>query len=154
MNTGSNPFKTPQDNDHVFEVDLGEVSSSTIPEGKYIGRLVDIEKSTSKSGNPMWVWHFTIVEGEYAGMEFRLYTALTPAALWKVAETLEALGIEGQNVKFTPKEVLNTLVVMVINDDDYNGQLRSQLSGIYPHPKGAGTKYKSDKASGQADIPF
>ena len=144
----TNPFGNPQDNDGAitFEVDLSnETGSTTIPEGDYIGRLVNLEKTTSKAGNPMWVWDFAITEGEYAGMEFRLFTAITPAALWKLAETLEALGVGGfgQAIKFTTEEVLNTLVVMHVYDDDYNGQLRSQLDGITAHPNGAGTKYQN-----------
>lgn len=153
-----NPFGNPQEDgeEMMFEIDLtDETGSTTIPEGEYIGRLVNLEKTTSKAGNPMWVWDFAIVEGEYAGMEFRLFTAITPAALWKVVETLEALGVGGygQIIKFAPEDVLNTMVTMHIYDDDYNGQLRSQLGSISAHPNGAGTKYQNPASIPRTSTP-
>lgn len=134
MNT-SNPFGNPTDSDeNVFELDLqNETGSQTIPEGEYPGKLIGVEKTVAKSsGNPMWVWEFMITSGKEAGTSFKLFTAITPAALWKLVETLEALGIGsyGQNIKFTPEEVLGTPVVMHIEDDDYNGQERSTLARI------------------------
>ena len=148
----TNPFGNPNESmaDAVFEIDLSEQTDGMIlPEGEYLGKVIDIEKTTSKAGNPMWVWTFTIVDGKYSGMEFKLFTALTPAALWKLSETLMALGIggPGEKVKFEPKEVLNTLAVLHLVEDEYNGKKRNSLDKISEPATGAGKKHEP-KAAG------
>lgn len=119
----------------MFQVDLSEVSnSSAIPEGTYRVRCIEVEQSVSQSGNPMFVWTFTIVEGEYQGKDFKVYTVTTPSALWKVAEVVTALGIgqSGQVVSFKRSDVLNKECGAVIEDTEYNGSTRSQISRVVP----------------------
>lgn len=150
-----NPFGTPSDEvvteDNTFSIDLtDQTDPNVIEEGDYIGKLIGVDKTTSKSGNPMWVWDFVIMEGPHAGKEYRLFTAIIPSALWKLNETLQALGVGGfgKTVSFKPQDVLNTKVVMTISDNEYNGQTRSQLDKISAPEEGAGTKFKA------SDVPF
>lgn len=119
----------------MFEVDLSEVSTnSAIPEGIYKVRCIEVEQAVSQSGNPMFVWTFTIVEGEYQGKDYKVYTATTPAALWKVAEVVTALGVgqTGQVVKFKRSDVLNKECGAVIEDTEYQGSTRSAIAKIVP----------------------
>lgn len=119
----------------MFEVDLSEVSnSSAIPEGTYKVRCIEVEQAVSQSGNPMFVWTFTIIEGQYQGKDYKVYTATTPAALWKVAEVVTALGVgqSGQVVKFKRSDVLNKECGAVIEDTEYQGSTRSTISRIVP----------------------
>ena len=102
------PFGKPADNesDDDFAIAMPDEGGGVqIPDGPYEGRVVNFEKSKSKSsGNPMWVVDFVITKGKHSGTEFRVFLALTPAAAWKVAETLKALGFKqkvGEQVKFT-----------------------------------------------------
>lgn len=119
----------------LFEIDLSEVStSSAIPEGTYKVRCIEVEQSVSQSGNPMFVWTFTIVEGEYQGKDYKVYTVTTPSALWKVAEVVTALGVgqSGQVVKFKRSDVLNKECGAIIEDTEYQGTTRSQISRVIP----------------------
>lgn len=116
-----------------FEVDLSSVESGfTVPDGTYKVRCIDIEQSVSKGGNPMFVWTFEISEGDHKGFQSKVFTALTPAAMWKVAETVIALGVgqQGQVVKFKRTDVLNKECGALIEKSDYNGQARSQISRV------------------------
>lgn len=116
-----------------FEIDLSHVDSGfVVPDGPYRVRCIDIEQSVSKGGNPMFVWTFEISEGEYQGFQSKVFTALTPAAMWKVAETVIALGVgqQGQVVKFKRTDVLNKECGALFEKDDYNGQPRSKISRI------------------------
>ena len=74
-----------------FEVDLTNVqdSSFAIPDGTYKAKCIDITQDVSKSGNPMFIWEFEITEGDYRGRTFKSWTAVTPAAMWKVAEGVQ-----------------------------------------------------------------
>lgn len=116
-----------------FEVDLSEVSSGyTIPDGAYRVKCVDIDQDVSKSGNPMFVWTFEVCDGDHAGFQSKSFTAITPAAMWKVAETVEALGVgqTGQVVKFKRSDVINKECGALFTQDDYNGTVRSQITKV------------------------
>ena len=116
-----------------FEVDLTEVQDNfKIPDGNYKVKCIDIEQSVSKGGNPMFVWTFEVSEGDHAGFQSKVFTAITPAAMWKVAETVIALGV-GQNgsvVKFKRSDVINKECGALIEKTEYNGQERSQISRV------------------------
>lgn len=116
-----------------FEVDLSEVQSNfVIPDGIYRVRCIDVEQTVSKGGNPMFAWSFEVSSGDYTGFQSKVFTALTPAAMWKVAETVEALGVgqTGQVVKFKRSDVINKECGALIEKSDYNGNVRSQISRV------------------------
>lgn len=116
-----------------FEIDLSEVSSGfTIPDGVYRVKCVEIEQTVSKGGNPMFAWTFEVSAGDHTGFQSKVFTALTPAAMWKVAETVEALGVgqTGQVVKFKRSDVINKECGALFEQTEYNGQTRSQISRV------------------------
>lgn len=116
-----------------FEVDLSDVQSGFgIPDGLYKVKCIEIEQSVSKGGNPMFVWTFEVSEGDHVGFQSKVFTAITPAAMWKVAETVQALGIgqTGQTVKFKRTDVINKECGALIEKTEYNGQDRSQISKV------------------------
>lgn len=117
-----------------FEVDLTNVqdSSFAIPDGTYKAKCIDITQDVSKSGNPMFIWEFEIVEGDYKGRTFKSWTAVTPAAMWKIAETVQALGVgqTGQVVKFKKGDVINKLCGIVMEQDEYNGKPTSRITRV------------------------
>lgn len=116
-----------------FEVDLtGIEDQSMIPDGPYRARCINVEQSVSKGGNPMFVWDFEIAEGERAGRVLKVFTAITPAAMWKVAETVQALGVgqSGQMVKFKRSDVVGKECGAVVEATEYNGNMRSQISKV------------------------
>ena len=120
----------------AFEVDLTDVQQNgfTIDDGKYRVKCIDIEQSVSQGGNPMFVWTFEIVDGKFAGFQSKVFTAITPAAMWKVAETVVALGVgqQGQVVKFNRKDVINKDCGAIFEQSEYKGQMRSQITKIIP----------------------
>ena len=125
---------TSQNTADTFEVDLSNVENNgfTIPEGSYRAKLVDVEQSVSKGGNPMFVWTFEVSNGDHAGFQLKSFTAITPAAMWKVAETVEALGIgqTGTTVKFKRSDVIGKECGLVVENGEYNGNTRSQISRV------------------------
>lgn len=119
-----------------FEVDLSDVqdSSYSIPDGTYYAKCVNVQQEVSKSGNPMFVWDFEITQGQYMGRTFKSWTAITPAAMWKVAETVQALGIgqTGSVVKFKRTDVIGKPCGLVIEEDEYNGKKSSKITKVIP----------------------
>ena len=141
------PFGKPAD-DEVTEILIPEgAESGKIPaDDQYIGRCLGfIQEESKKSGNPMLTWTFTMEEGDFIGMDFTLWTPMTANAMWKLADTLTALGVKwepGVPLSLRSKDVKNVLVRMKIVDDNYEGRDRSKLQTILPHPDGAGVKAK------------
>lgn len=115
-----------------FEVDLTDVQDNKVPDGLYKVRCRNVEQSVSKGGNPMFVWIFAVSDGQYTGREFKVFTAITPAAMWKVAETVMALGVgqQGQVVKFKRSDVIGKECGALIEETEYNGQVKSQISRV------------------------
>lgn len=116
-----------------FEVDLTDVESQgLIPEGAYRARCTNVEQSVSKGGNPMFVWDFELLEGDGKGRVLKVFTAITPAAMWKVAETVIALGVgqTGEVVKFSRSDVVGKDCGVTVADSEYNGNVRSQIQRV------------------------
>lgn len=128
------PSQSSAPSNDAFEVDLSDVQdqSYAIPDGTYKAKCIEVTQDVSKSGNPMFVWEFEITEGKYSGRTFKSWTAITPAAMWKVAETVIALGIgqQGQVVKFKRQDVLNKECGLVMEQDEYNGKPTSRISRV------------------------
>lgn len=117
-----------------FEVDLTDVKDGfVIPDGSYRVKCTDVEQTVSKGGNPMFVWTFEVSEGQNAGFQGKVFTAITPAAMWKVAETVKALGVgqTGEVVRFKRSDVINKECGALIEETEYNGQTRSQISNVF-----------------------
>ena len=132
-----------------FEVDLTEVQNVvdvtfgdykkkiengfTIPDGNYRLKCIDIEQQVSKGGNPMFVWTLEVSAGQHTGFQGKVFTAITPAAMWKVAETVKAFGVgqEGQMVKFKRSDVVGKECGGYIEKTEYNGQERSQIQRVF-----------------------
>lgn len=132
------PMPTQQNtttvSDGEFMVDLNgvELNSYTIPDGAYRVVCTNVEQQVSKGGNPMFVWDFSIASGDYAGRNFKVFTAITPAAMWKVAETVIALGVgqAGEVVKFKRSDVINKECGAIIEQTEYDGKNRSQIQRV------------------------
>lgn len=95
-----------------------------VPEGDYILKCVKVENATSKkSGDPMLVWHWEFAEGKYAGREIVDRTVLTPKALWKVRQILEAMGktVPTKAFNLNVKALVGTEVGATITDGEPYG---------------------------------
>lgn len=118
----------------AFEIDLTEVQENqyTIPDGLYKVKCMDIEQTVSKGGNPMFVWDFAVQDGQYEGFTLKVFTAITPAAMWKVAETVQALGVgqTGQVVKFKRTDVIGKICGALVEASEYNGNTRSSITKV------------------------
>lgn len=127
------PSGAPMGSDN-FEVDLTNVQGNgfKIPDGLYKVKCIDVEQGVSKAGNPQFIWTFQVSEGEQIGFESKVFTALTPAAMWKIAETVQALGVgqTGEVVKFKRSDVIGKECGAQIEVSEYNGNERSQISKV------------------------
>lgn len=140
------PFEATNSADD-FDVDLSGASTGNDISGQFILKLLDVKSSTSKNGNPMWVWDWAIVSGangddRHAGRQLTSYTALTDAALWKVEEHGVSLGLcnQGERLVFKRSDAVGRMVIADIEMKEGQEGPRKfpTIGSIYPHHNGAG----------------
>lgn len=148
-----NPFGAPVEADDTFEVELTEDEGYRVPKGKYPAKCVSLEKATSQSGNPMWVWEFVITHGKYAGRSFKLWTALTASAMWKLRETLEGLGLGkgGAKAQFKKTDAINRPCTVELEDSEYQGRKQSSIGKVLPFDPAVATSV--GPVQGRDDLP-
>src|SRR5512147_3287762 len=140
-------FSKPPQNEANWETVFPDEDKDLLPEGnQYIGKCTNVVKGIAKSsGNPKYTFSFVIVKGPYAGRDFDLDCAVTEAAMWKLGETLRALGVSGQSgekVKWSRAACVGVMVLLDIYTDTYQGRKRSKIRSLLAHPNGAGYRTK------------
>jgi hypothetical protein len=103
-----------------------------IPEGRYPAYLFNAEHKDSRSGNPMVVLTLKIVKGEFKGRNLWHYVTITPDTLWKVKQTLEALGVAVPKsiVEVDFDDYLGKKCVAVVTHREYQGKTREGVDSI------------------------
>lgn len=134
------PFGGPGDEDDEFVIEEGLDEDTGgqyyVGEGTYRAKVVEVVKGESKAGNPMWTWTLTVVGGgdkQYHGKELRTWTALTPAAMWKLREVLVALGLakEGEKgVRFKGSDAIGKECQITVEDGEYGGRKTSNVAKL------------------------
>lgn len=142
----TSPFGRPGgDDDFVIDLNGVDLSGGFVGVGNWLGYISAVERSQSKAGNPMLVWTATVYQGDYAGKSMKLYTALTPDAMWKFVEVLDAVGYKmpednRPNFQDIKAHAIRVLVIMEVIDGEYNGAPRAQLNAFRIPEAGAGTR--------------
>jgi len=153
-NTGNNPFGKPateeEEDDDSFELDgTDKTSSFSVPEGMYRMRVIELEKSVSKAGKPMWVWTFLLMQGPEGGLgkELKCFTSLSAAAQWRINQVVNALAlptVDGK-MKLSKKDIINKECIGVITDQEYDGKTNSSIGDCYALESDEGKEFKKMK---------
>ena len=116
-----------------FEVYQGfEYDDMKIPDGLYRIKCVDVEQSLSSLGGPAYTWIFEVTGGSYDGSVLKLCTAISPANMWRVAEVIQALGIEQQDpvIRFKKADVVGRECGALVRNKSCNGRSVSVITRI------------------------
>ncbi len=142
-------FGKPAENEEdlfTFE-GLDEVDTSPfyVPPGTYEVQCTDVEKSISKANNPMTVFTMSILKpvGDGAskdgvGKDLKIFAAMTPQAMWKLVETLTALGLpcDKKKVQFKRDDIVSKKCLASVKDGTYDGEKTSNIKKCTPLSKG------------------
>ena len=123
-------IKLPMNLDDVKEL-------KPVPDGQYLCKVKKIDQKDSKTGNPMLVWHFVIVEGEYKGMAPFFYnTVLVDQSLFNLKDLLTNLGVEwdkeGKGCAFLSEDCIGKNVVVVARKTIYNNKESNTVDAFLP----------------------
>ena len=103
-----------------------------IPPGDYAMKCTGVTQEVSKADNEMLVFRFIGTEGKAKGRGFRLHCTFGENALWKLGQTLQALGVEIEDdpTTFDPDDVVDIEVIGTVADNEYDGKINSRLNEI------------------------
>lgn len=155
----------PKKRSNVVTVDFTDVESRvTVPEGEYKLKPTGVTQEEGSEYSYL-DWEMTIQDGEFEGKHLRERTSLSPSALWRLRNLLEAGGIE------TPDSELDidldsicddfSDMIAVVEHEDYEGRPQARIIDLRPagdeepeeKPKGKGKSTKEDppaKTKGKA----
>jgi len=119
------------------KVDFTDVEARvTLPEGEYKFKPTGVAQEEGSGDYPYLEWELTVQEGKLEGKTTKERTSLSPAALWRLRNLLEAGGVEVPDAEMDID--LDTICdefsefVGVIEHEDYEGRAQARLIDVRP----------------------
>lgn len=116
-----------------YDVDFSNVSSSRYLEpGTYRARLIDVEGREGRQA-PLFAWTFA----DGTGSKSTITTSLSEAALWKLQEVLQGLGVKADGRLRISEAKLKKLLgrpamISVIAEEGTDGRTYSKIDKVWP----------------------
>lgn len=140
-----NPFGAPAaELTDDFVIDLSDVQSGGrdfIGNGDHTMYCTAVKTGKSQAGNDKLIFEFTVIAGDYTGKKANLDCAITPNAMWKIDQTLVALGVTRRDAEPTARKPTigeiktkahHVIVIGTFVPDTYNGQPTSKFNTVRP----------------------
>lgn len=139
-----------------ISIDFSDVktpSFSTVHQepGVYNAEIAGVEMTKTKSDNTdMLVFAIVAGPGRYP-----YYCKIVPNQLWKLRELIEAAGTKVPNkvVQIDPAKYVGARINVELEDDSYQGKLRSRVARVAPFSELA-PKVKSEEVQQDVEDDF
>lgn len=122
--------------ENAVEIDWSKVPQSTFlhaEPGNYVVQIVKTELTESQAGNQMINATLEVLEGQYKGRRLMDRFVMTPKALWRLRNALEAMGYKLPNSvqKLKLEAMLNKPFGVTLADGEpYNGRVKSEVQAF------------------------
>jgi cobalamin biosynthesis protein CobT len=126
------------------QVDFGEVESRGGKKGSggrkhYPEADYKVKVKSAKFGRsgdketPRLEVTYVFLEGKLKGKEVRDDLYLSPKALWRLRQALEAMGVKvpSKKVKINPATLVDKKCAITLEDEEYDGNVYSKVSDTY-----------------------
>lgn len=104
--------------------------SSYVPPNDYAVKVTraELSKSSEKETPGIRVF-FKVTQGKYKGKELMDNLWLTKKSLWRVRQSLEAMGVKVPSDKFKvdPKALVGKECGVTVDDEEYENKIRSRV---------------------------
>lgn len=113
-----------------LNLDFSSVTSrDPMPEGVYDVTISKVEQVVSKSsGNPMLKVEFDVQDPEYTGRKLWANYVLTEAAMWKVKELFDSLGLDTSSmVDMDTDELIGLSCKAKVAQREYEGNVQNEI---------------------------
>lgn len=144
MATRTAPAKATSGKAAAKVIDFGNVkergnfNTKHVDDGDYSAKVTKVEFTEAKDGEDMWV--FSIVLDEHPRATYPYYCKLVENQLWKLKNIFEAAGISvgSRKVKVDPNKLIGKAIGVAMEDDDYEGRLKSVIAEVFPEEEVGG----------------
>lgn len=123
-----------------------------IPPGDYAVKIVSVEKkwkNNDKSNPAYFSWKFQVAEGPEKGAPLYFITSLKPEALFNLRNLIFAAkgkNVAGKAVAFDPESLVGSRVLCTVEDDEYEGKIRSRAVDVQ------GIKEEADEEEEETEV--
>lgn len=109
-------------------------NTKQMPEGLYSATIAECKQTQAQDGTDMLVYALVPTENKYRNRRFPYYCKIQPNQLWKLRDLLVAGGmsVPKKAQQIDPEKVVGARVAISVEDDTYNGVVRSAIGGVYP----------------------
>lgn len=113
--------------------DGGQFNTKQIPAGDYLAKIVKVQDAEAK-GDKTFQYLFTIKVMKHASASYPYYCKLQENQLWKLRNLLVAAGmnVPKKRIKLDPSKVVGKLIGVTMEDDEYEGKMKSVIGSIFP----------------------
>lgn len=113
--------------------DRGSFSPKRVKEGDYAARIVKVEDGESKK-DQSFQYVFTIKLEAFSQNSYPYYCKLSENQLWKLRNIAVAAGLNvpKKRVKFDPNKVVGKAIGVTMEDDEYEGKVKSVIAAVFP----------------------
>lgn len=137
--------------------DSSGYSQTHVRSGDYRGKVKSVEYGESKDNKtPMLTYALALATRPSA--TYRYNCPLTEKSLWKLRNLLVACGVnvpkKKLNIAAVAERIVGKEVGMSLDDDEYNGNIRSQVTSVFPAsdlPADAPAEDETDEAPADDD---
>jgi len=142
----------------VSEEIKGPRRSKHVPEGDYLLKIMEGEWRDGEKADYI-NWRYQIVEGvggkKHKGATLYDMTSLSPKALWNLRNLIFAAkgkNMAGKAFNFDPESLVGLVVGATVEDDEYDGNIRSRPVDYFPKEKfEASDEEESDEEDDEDD---
>lgn len=113
--------------------DRGAFNTKRVAEGDYAAVVTKVEDGEVKgSGDFMYV--FTIKLEKFSQSSYPYRCKLQENQLWKLRNLAVAAGLNvpKKRVKFDPNKIVGKKIGVTMEDDEYEGKEKSEVSAVFP----------------------
>lgn len=107
------------------------INPKHMPRGDYRVKIVNVDE-TLKDDIPMW--RFDMQLADVRSAVYPYYCKLQENQLWKVRNLLIAAGINvpKKKVAVDPNRLVNKEIGVTLEDDEYEGKMKSVVDAVFP----------------------
>lgn len=117
--------------------------------GDYRGKIKGLTRGKAKeTNNPTLT--FAVQDTKRPSAVYRYQVVLIPSSMWKMRNLIVACGLvnpTGKKLKFDPDKLVGREIGMSLDDDEYNGNVRSQIINVFP-----ATELEETEISAEDDV--
>src|SRR5882672_706287 len=121
---------------NVKDATRSGINPKRVAEGDYLARIVSVQDAEVKSGDNQgdFQWLFILSPELHPLAKYPYYCKLDANQLWKIRNLLQSCGINvpKKRIKLDPEKVVGKLVAISLQDDEYEGKMKSTIASIFP----------------------